>query len=912
MNLAWLTKLDSKLSQQERATIVPTRSLATTLNERVARSHIEQGRTVWQAPNILVWSDYLTRLWQLNRDVLNHRLKAHTLLSQQQALVVWNQVIDASRREENALMLLNVQQTAHAVQRSWRLMKDWGISIDTIKADQVADTDQFSKWVDAYRDVLQRRGLIDESMLLEGLSHGATNYPFRQLTWVSYDLVTQAQRLHIDRAHEAGVTIDFVKPELGIEVKEYCTYDNTEQEILAVFERARVLLEQNADHTISVVIPDLQHRQSQVQELARTVFYPAKSPLDVQLNSNVYQFSLGQPLREWAAVEAALSVIKLLKNSCSATDLNFILRSRFLSLCDDHRDQCGQFERWLKRQRLHKILFENLPDLYRQFAASDGIDLNEGTIGFEFLAMLEQLVAQRQSTQDALSNAKLESGYATLRIATWRQILSDWLEAWGWRTNTNLGELNAVQYQLMARWHSLLDEFVDLTVVQRSVGLNRAIEMLQQMTHNTIFLPKAAASPIIICGILEAVGRQVDTCFLTGMHQDYPAPPSNDPFVAKRLLQQVGHPESTAESAFKQAGKVISSLMNCAETKIVSYARAGDYDQDVVQNCSPIFRGCNFEPSSCLKSNIHLPKITLETYTDTQGPKWSDPGRAKGGSRIFSDQSVCAFKAFATHQLGFDQHTEPEFGLDGLDRGNVLHHCLNLIWGDIQSQSQLRAMDEKARLNVINRVLEQLFVDETLALSGDKKRLLRHEWPRLQVILMAWLDVEERRPIPFVVVEREEQREGELGGIRFRYIVDRVDVTEDGRSVIIDYKTGEVNRREWLGERVKSPQMPLYALSLDGVKNKATSGIAFAKVKQGELKYVELAEADIFRKASTKKQQEETLLWQQSRDSWPAIFEQLAKDFLAGRAEVEPIDQGVCSYCELHSFCRVSQLREQS
>jgi len=51
--------------------------------------------------------------------------------------------------------------------------------------------------------------------------------------------------------------------------------------------------------------------------------------------------------------------------------------------------------------------------------------------------------------------------------------------------------------------------------------------------------------------------------------------------------------------------------------------------------------------------------------------------------------------------------------------------------------------------------------------------------------------------------------------------------------------------------------------------------------------------------------------WLEHSAKWPDIFTQLAQDFLAGKAEVNPIDQKVCNYCELSSVCRISQLSGQ-
>ncbi len=143
MQKTWQTTLDSST-----AILVPTRSLATSLHENLARQRVALGQRVWEAPNILVWSDYLKQLWRFNRRQLSRQSGAITLISPQQSALIWTQVIEASRREERSLTLLNVQQTAKAVQRSWRLMHDWLIAPQTLSLDHVADTTQFLAWIE--------------------------------------------------------------------------------------------------------------------------------------------------------------------------------------------------------------------------------------------------------------------------------------------------------------------------------------------------------------------------------------------------------------------------------------------------------------------------------------------------------------------------------------------------------------------------------------------------------------------------------------------------------------------------------------------------------------------------------------------------------------------------------------------
>ena len=898
------------------ALIVPTRSLANGLSERVAHYQIKRGKSVWVTPSIFVWADYLKQLWQLNRDAVAEQYGAVSLISASQASLLWSQIIENSRRGESELTLLNVQQTTKAVQRSWKLMHDWQIPAAALAQDHVADTDQFILWTEAYSALLKKRGLIDESSFMTALlgPNFTIQHPHTDLVWVSYDLLTGAQKKYVEKAKNDGVTVAFSQPNLKHVTEKFNSYPDSASEIKAALEYSRACIENDSSHTVNLIIPDLPQRLNQVTEMAREVFYASSTPLEVTQGDTVYAISLGQPMPEVAAIEAALSLIDLLKNKTSTVDLSFLLRNRFIGLNDQHKQPIRLFEQWLKRQRIHTLLFDQLPSLYEQclvhFAERDIVIASTGDESF--LLALQRLTEQRQAVQHTLSAAKQSGDFAAVSFNEWVNIVNDWLMAWQWRTNTNDSQMTSVQYQLRNRWLKLLEEFANLTTVQRYAGLNRAIELINLMARNTVFTPKGAASPITIAGVLESIGHIADTYIVTGMNQDYPSPPAVDAFISNRFLMEAGHPQARPENGFLHSQSVMEHLLACAKNIRVSYAESSDTNREIVMQESPLFRNKEFSRVELTaEATLHHEPVELQSYQDTQGPAWSEPGRAKGGSKIFENQSNCAFKAFATHQLGFLDERETEFGLDGLDRGNIVHHLLDLLWENLQSQDALLALSIDERLALINKLISQVLSDGSLKLSHEKLTLLQHERGRLKKLLMAWLNEESKRPTPFSVVEREEERIGELGGIQYKYIIDRLDLTDDGRSVIIDYKTGNVNRNDWLSERIKSPQMPLYALAIDEIKQLPVSGIAFAQVKQGELKYSELSETDIFRK-ETKATLKNAEQWQEHREAWPSIFEQLAHEFLAGNATVNPVDKATCQYCELHAVCRVSQLRHLS
>jgi len=911
MTYQWLSQLDPK-----HAAVVPTRSLANDLNERVARHFLGLGQTVWLAPTVIVWSDYLRLLWQLNRYTLSREHGIHSLISTQQASLLWTQVIEASRRNESELSLLNVQQTTRAVQRSWKLLHDWQISPHVLAQDHVADTEQFLAWANAYQAILEKRGLVDEPLLVTRLldldkAQIGIEHPFKGVHLLSFDMLSAAQRQYFDIFEGAGLSYQTSQPEVSATSDVYLEYNQPDDELRAALMYARACVESDSNHKVSLVIPDIAQRQTRVEELAREVFYPSASPLSMQRNSSVYAFSLGRTLTDLPAIEAAISVLGLLKNRSNTVDLGFLLRNRFLGLCGEHREQARLFEQWLKRQRIHTFSFDQVPSLYAQ--SLEYLAQRNLSIEGNFLQVLEHLVEQRKAVQAQLASAKQSANYAALSFTEWAQCFADWLSLWQWRTAPQGQRLDSVQYQLESRWKALLEEFAALAAVQSRAGLNRAFELLQTMARNTVFQAKSVDSPIQISGLFEAVGREVDTCIVIGMNQDYPSPSQGDAFISNRFLVDAKHPEASAESSFLQAKRVMNSLLSCARHRRISFSKASDMNPESSLQASALFRSAEFVRDihyDELKKTFDVRPVVLEPYLDTQGSPWLEAGRAKGGSKIFENQSNCAFKAFATHQLGFLTEDETEFGLDGLDRGNVVHLLLDKLWERLQTKAVLSEMNADARLNLISELIEQCFEQSEFKLNNDKLSLLKHEKRRLLSLLFDWLLQEDKRPTDFSVIEREESREGELGGIRYRYIIDRLDVTDDGRTVIIDYKTGAVNRKDWVGDRIRNPQMPLYALALDKVKHKSVSGIAFAQVKAVDPKYIELSEQDVFRKSSRYSAAYETD-WLESRAAWPDIFEQLAKDFLDGQASVNPIDESTCQYCELQSLCRVSQLRDK-
>ena len=188
--------------------------------------------------------------------------------------------------------------------------------------------------------------------------------------------------------------------------------------------------------------------------------------------------------------------------------------------------------------------------------------------------------------------------------------------------------------------------------------------------------------------------------------------------------------------------------------------------------------------------------------------------------------------------------------------------------------------------------------------------LLDLEQERLQPLMNQWLNLEKERPA-FSIALREQAMPVKIGDLVLNLRLDRVDRLADGSLHLIDYKSGNSEVRQWMGDRPEQPQLPLYTLALKGQKGEV-SGISFALVSKKKLGFRGIGEqaaavgikADIPK--TVKAWEPAPQDWEALRELWEKALGQLAQQFIGGDARVEPLDiRKTCSYCGLEGLCRV-------
>lgn len=190
-------------------------------------------------------------------------------------------------------------------------------------------------------------------------------------------------------------------------------------------------------------------------------------------------------------------------------------------------------------------------------------------------------------------------------------------------------------------------------------------------------------------------------------------------------------------------------------------------------------------------------------------------------------------------------------------------------------------------------------------------RYVELEADRLIKLVTEWLNFEAKR-VPFIVAETEANTIRTISGLELKLRLDRVDRLVDGSLLVIDYKTGDVSPKAWNLPRPEDVQLPLYAgFALDREMGDV-GGLVFAKIRAGGCSEfagrVTDARATLAGNIGGTTSLVKRPLKPEDLTAWRAEIEQLARDFLSGRAAVDPRDYPTtCERCGLEAICRVKE-----
>jgi hypothetical protein len=309
---------------------------------------------------------------------------------------------------------------------------------------------------------------------------------------------------------------------------------------------------------------------------------------------------------------------------------------------------------------------------------------------------------------------------------------------------------------------------------------------------------------------------------------------------------------------------------------------------------------------------------SLAAFFEDSGNIPYSSGPLYGGAAILTAQSQCPFKAFATARLAAQDWDFAEAGLTPKQRGNLLHAVLHSIWAGppqgIRTSAELIAKLDSGLAPFVAEHVQRVFRDKLPSEIRDRMptRYLDLEQARLTTLLTQWLEYESVR-VPFNVEGTEVPAAVVIAGLELKLRLDRIDRLVDNTLLVIDYKTGDVNPKSWNPPRPDDVQLPLYAGFAPDVKNDL-GGLVFAKIRPGKHEFagcVVDAKSTLLPKARGNTNLVKRPLTPFQLSDWRKNIEQLAFDFLAGRANVDPrAYPDTCKNCGLQTICRILENRQ--
>jgi probable DNA repair protein len=792
-------------------------------------------------------------------------LAQHILLNPTQEHSLWSALI-AADREVSGLRSPDV--LADLAVRAWHLLWLHNGRSQLSAAAHSTDNRAFQRLSEQFERLCTRELYLTRAQLPaaieEALARGDLDLPNPGVVLVDFDAHTPAVASLFNSIEQAGYPVESLQTEVVSKASLQAAVDDP-NELRGAALWSRNLLAQNPHTRIAIVVPNLADRRSEIER----AFAQALPP-------ETFEFSLGRPLAETSFAAAALDLLRWALEPLSLDRITALLLSPYFGAIAP--EPTAEFDAYDIRQE----------DLLRPELSLDGIiDILRSS---DLKPRLAQLHVRLRALRKSAASLSVDQPQTH---AHWADAFRTVLES-----VTRAAHPDSLAFQAQHRWESALDSLSTLDFNSVRLTASDALGTLRRIATQTIFAPESANAPIQILGPLELGGRPFDALwFLSADDLTWPSTPAPNPLLPWQLQRALAMPGADTTRDTELAQTLTNRIARSAEQVIFSYAAHGE---DGPRRVSPLLRSLHLADSILEGQPAHEP-LPIEIFRDAEPLPALPPTTFRGGAEVLALQAACGFRAFAERRLYSTELDAGETGLDPRDRGNLVHKVMQAFWDALKSQQALRALTLHDRHVLLDRCIEQ-------ALSKTERQV-RAPWDaayvdvqrrRLRNLLRPWLIKELDRPTFEVLATEQEAKAVTIGPLTLNVRVDRVDQTAAG-TLILDYKTGTAQPKDWLDERPDAPQLPLYAV----LSNPLPAGVAFAILRAGEdLELKGFADTPaVFGKPS--KMPQPSLAAQ--LEDWHRILEELALAFANGNAAPLPKSYPMtCKYCAQRILCRLN------
>ena len=887
---------------QDKVITLPEIPLTLTVNARLARwlllEHDEQkrkaGENAWQTPPILPLSSWLRNVWLAS-------WPEKYLLSELQCEKIWEEIIN---QDSARLDLLHLQGVASQTSKACSLLHEYRLPRDKKLYEQTDESKAFLRWINQFESRLS--SALAPCMLMDAvrnsMQEGEILIP-HSLRIRGFEEQSPQLKYFLNFLREKGTLVDFLSPvpspeilaqrmeklnDKNINVEKY---ENRQGEAEACACWVRSIFQPGK--RIGIVVPELQkYRTLLKRELAAELVPETIFSLDEE--DLPFNISLAPPLSQEPMIKLALNLLSVKTSNVPVSTFLSIIQSPFFGFAFPPTREISDLERNLRKKRVLSIPL----DRFHSICGS--------------VPQVDQLVESLKSW--TLNNSKLMP-------EKWAKELSDFLKTTGWpgkvAPGTDKQSVLSKRHQGFEAWKDCLNQLCSLNQI---LGPINRLEVLNHLTHITRSKPFQSKTPehsIQVIGLLESSGMQFDYLWVMGCHHEaLPAHPEPNPFIPYEIRNKYSIPRSNPQRELKFTEQSLTRLLMAAPDVHFSYPlHEGDMDLKM----SPLLKRFPQDKKTPYLSNRikdqvramnQLEKFTEPAFlqvTDSEKNQYGTQGISSGYA-LLKDQVDCPFRAFARHRLNSQRTPVAEIDFDNLDRGNLIHKALELFWDKTRNRKNLSNLSH----GILEKRIEEC-VQEALKLCSQRTtgqtQFNKLEIERNVRLIHDWLlNIERERP-DFQVLHNEEDVSINLCGIKLSLRIDRIDEIPGKGLLLIDYKTGrEAKPAEWFAEKIRAPQLPLYATAQPPV------GLAYGHLTLGKPEFKGTADLPLGKlKNYDFAKDTGCSTWKELLSYWKNNLNRVADEFLQGNNQVLPVNKGEpCLHCEFNSLCRIQEIPEDT
>lgn len=882
--------------------------LAQGIRQWLSSSYQQQGLTQWQAPQVFPLQDWLNQ--RIEHAILGGQIDVaeapQGMLSGTQEALLWEQAIQHTLRQHEALDLFNTNGLASAAMEANRYLIEWNISLDMAAASE--ETRQFMQWRQQFQALCKQSGYLEsvryQSWQLAQLRQHKPPMPAR-IQLAGFDRINPHVQAFINLLQTTGVEVTAFNngsPALSIQ---RMAFAEPMDEIRAAVHWAQQQLVANPQAKLAIIVPELDALRDTMANLLDDTFHPeALHPAHTE-TPRCYEFSLGLPLNRWPLVNSALSLLRLAFQSAPMPQsaLSSLLADIYWSQALQEADARAALDAEMRRQlplQVHAYTFARFVARKQQ----DEYPILCPALHADLTALLNHA---KQAPRKQLPSAWATSFNALLQATHWP----------GERS------LSSHEHQCHTKFKDVQTQFSALDTWLGAVDAMSALHRLTQLCQAHIFQPQTVRQPnITVMGMLEASAQPLDGAWIMGMN-DHLWPPLSrtNALIPAELQRQAGTPNASSEVQMAFASQIHQRLLQSAKQVIFSYARQ---EGDRLLRMSPLIQAIPETSATPLSATLAETLAGSQTQDwqwleDHLAPPVQEGEHISGGTGLMRAQALCPAWAFYQYRLKARKLETPHNGLDAMQRGDLIHRVLAAFWTQ-QASLDWQSVDAENLKSKLDHIAAQVIAEFNQAFAQPFSAVFcQLEAERLSKLALTWLwEVERERPQGFTVTLVEQTFKPLIEGIQVKLVIDRVDTLADGRLVVVDYKTGSMpDFKNWASDKISEPQLPIYAAFL--LQDAEIAAVCFGKLRLTDGGFTGVAaEDDIVPGIKAFNHEKNKLFDPEQFPDWPSVLAhwrtqitRTAQSLKAGDAAVIFESEQDLGYCDVLPLLRLPERQLQ-